>query len=75
LARVYKKPHTIGYLHYKSNHSTRVKKGVVKCLYDRAERVINMKDNLAKKELYLHQVFTTNEYSDGIKKAGSKESP
>jgi len=48
---------------------------VVTCQYDRARRVINMKENLAKEELYLHQVFTTNGYSDGIIKAGSNISP
>jgi len=37
--------------------------------------VINMKENLAQEELYLHQVINTKGYSDVIIKAGSKKLP
>ncbi len=55
---VYKKPtHTDRYFHFKSHHPNHVKRGVVRCLYQRARRVTNMGDNLKEKEKHLHKVL------------------
>ena len=44
---IYRKPmHMDRYLHFKFHHLTHVKRGVVRCLYDRAKE-ISMQDNLA----------------------------
>jgi len=51
------------------------KKLWLRVCYDRARMVINMKENLAQEELYLHQVINTKGYSDVIIKAGSKKLP
>ena len=44
---VYRKPtHTDRYLQFESYHPTHAKRGVVRCLHDRARRVISTQDNL-----------------------------
>ena len=43
---VYRKPmHTDCYLHFESHHPTHVKRGVVRCLHDRARGIISMQEN------------------------------
>ena len=43
-----KSTHTDWYLHFESHHPTHVKRGVVRCLHDRAREIISMQDNLQK---------------------------
>ena len=54
LTSVYRKPtHTDQYLVYDSHHPQSVKRGIVKCLHDRAERIITKPSETAqdKKQL------------------------
>ena len=60
---VYRKPtHTDRYLHFESHHPTHVKRGVVRCLHDRARRVISTQDNLQKEVDHLARVLKQNGY-------------
>ena len=60
---VYRKPmHTDRYLHFESHHPTHVKRGVVRCLHDRAGRVISTQDNLQKEVDHLARVLKQNGY-------------
>ena len=60
---VYRKPtHTDRYLHFESHHPTNVKRGVVRCLHDRARRVISTQDNLQKEVDHLARVLKQNGY-------------
>ena len=60
---VYRKPtHTDRYLHFESHHPTHVKRGVVRCLHDRARRVISMQGNLQKEVDHLASVLKRNGY-------------
>ena len=55
---VYRKPtHTDRYLHFESHHPTHVKRGVVRCLHDRARRIISTQDNLQKEVDHLVRVL------------------
>ena len=59
----YRKPtHTDRYLHFKSHHPTHVKRGVVRCLHDRAREIISTKDNLQKEVDHLATVLKQNGY-------------
>ena len=49
--------HTYQYLHFESHHLTHMKRGVVRCLHDRAWGVINMQDNLQKEVDHLARVL------------------
>ena len=44
------------------HHSIHVKRGVVRCLYDRARRIINMQDKLQKEVYHLARVLKQNDY-------------
>ena len=60
---VYRKPtHTYQHLHFQSHHPTHVKRGVVRCLHDRARGVINTQDNLQKEVDHLARVLKQNGY-------------
>ncbi len=73
---VYRKfTHTDRYLHFKSHHLNHVKRGVVRCLYQRARRVTNMSENLKEEEIHLHKVLQSNGYDNTTIRAGSKELP
>ncbi len=55
---VYRKPtHTDRYLHFRSHHPNHVKRGIVRCLYQRARRVTNMSENLKEEEKHLHKIL------------------
>ena len=59
---IYRKPmHMDRYLHFKFHHLTHVKRGVVRCLYDRAKE-ISMQDNLQKEVDHLARVLKQNGY-------------
>ncbi len=73
---VYRTPtHTYRYLSLKSHHPIHVKRGVVRCLYQRARRVTNMSENLKEEEKHLVKVFQSNGYDKATIRAGSKELP
>ena len=60
---VYRKPtHTDQYLHFESHHLTHLKRGVGRCLYDRARRIINTQDNLQKEVDHLARILKQNGY-------------
>ena len=60
---IYRKPtHTDHYLHFESNHPTHVKRGVVRCLHDRAREIISTQDNLQKEVDHLARVLKQNGY-------------
>ncbi len=55
---VYRKPtHTDGHLHFKSHHPNHVRRGVVRCLYQRARRVTNMSENLKEEEKHTYTKY------------------
>ena len=60
---VYRKPtHTDRYLNFQSHHPSHVKRGLVRCLYDRARSVTNSEDNLQKEEDHIARVLKQNGY-------------
>ena len=60
---IYRKPtHTDRYLHFESHHPTHVKRGVVRCLHDRAREIISTQDNLQKEVDHLARVLKQNGY-------------
>ena len=60
---VYRKPtHTGRYLDFWSHHSSNVKRGLVRCLYDRARSITTRQDNLQKEECHLTKVLKQNGY-------------
>ena len=60
---IYRKPtHTDQYLHFESHHPTHVKRGVVRCLHDRAREIISTQDNLQKEVDHLARVLKQNGY-------------
>ena len=57
---IYRKPmHMDRYLHFDSTH---VKRGVVRCLHDRAREIISTQDNLQKEVDHLARVLKQNGY-------------
>ena len=60
---VYKKPtHTDQYLDFQSHHPPNVKRGLVRCLYDRARAITSTQDDLQKEEHHLSDVLRQNVY-------------
>ena len=64
---VYRKPtHTDRYLDFQSHHPPHVKRGLVRCLYDRARAIANTQNNtqnnLQKEEHHLSKVLRSNGY-------------
>ena len=60
---VYRKPtHTDRYLDFQSHHPPHVKRGLVRCLYDRARAIASTQDNLQKEEHHLSEVLRSNGY-------------
>ena len=55
---VYWKPtHIDHYLDFQSHHTPHVKRGLVRCLYDRARGITSTQDNLQKEEHHLSKVL------------------
>ncbi len=68
---VYRKPtHRDRYLHFKSHHPNHVKRGIVRCLYQRVRRVTNMSENL--KEKHIYKVLPSNGYDSATIKVNSE---
>ena len=60
---VYRKStHTDRYLHFDSHHPVHVKRGVVKCLFNRAEKVTTEVEDLEGEREHLKEVFGWNGY-------------
>ena len=60
---VYRKPtHTDQYLAYDSHHPQSVKRGIVKCLYDRAKRLVNKPSVISEEKKHLSSVLVSNSY-------------
>ena len=60
---VYRKPtHTNLYLHYRSNHRSRVKSGIVRCLKTRADRICNDDEKYRIETYKLQDVFQSIGY-------------
>ena len=68
---VYRKPtHTDRYLHLESHHLTHVKRGVVRCLHDRARGIISTQDNLQTEVDHLARVLKQNGYPSNFIRNG-----
>ena len=60
---VYRKPtHTDQYLAYDSHHPQSVKRGIVKCLYDRAKHLITKPSVISEEKKHLSSVLVSNGY-------------
>ena len=60
---VYRKPtHTDQYLAYDSHHPQSVKRGIVKCLYDRSKHLITTPSVISKEKKHLSSVLVSNGY-------------
>jgi predicted GIY-YIG superfamily endonuclease len=60
---VYRKPtHTDRYLHFNSHHPSNVSRGVVKCLFDRADRLVTSHEDLMKEKEHITSVLVLNGY-------------
>ena len=60
---VYRKPtHTDRYLNFRSHHPIHVRRGLVRCLYDRARKVTTSPDSLRREEKHLESVLKWNGY-------------
>ena len=57
---VYRKPTYTN--HFESHHLTHVKRGVVRCLHDRARGIISTQDNLQKEVDHLARILKLNGY-------------
>ena len=72
---VYRKPtHTDRYLHFGSHHPTHVKKGLVRCLYDRARSITKEASNLKAEKAHLAGALQRNGYPTAFVKTASIES-
>ena len=60
-----KKTHTDHYLNFESHHHPRVKRGIIKCLRSRAEKVCHVSKRLTEFS-HLRNVFTANGYPDRL---------
>ena len=60
---VYRKPtHTDQYLAYDAHHPQSTKRGIVKCLHDRAKRIITKPSGIAQEKKHLSPVHAANGY-------------
>ena len=60
---VYRKPtHTDQYLAYDSHHPQSVKRGIVKCLYERAKRLVTKPSVISEEKKHLSFVLVSNRY-------------
>lgn len=64
---VYRKPtHTNRYLNFNSNQHTNIKKGVVKCLYDRAKIISSNDEILTNEKKFIKTVLLNNQYPESF---------
>ena len=70
---VYRKPtHTDRYLDFHSHHPPQVKRGLVKCLFDRARTITTGQNNLRKEEHHLTRVLRQNGYPSTFIRSSAK---
>ena len=70
---VYRKPtHTDQYLAYDSHHPQTVKHGIVKCLYDRAKRLVTKPSVISTEKKHLSSVLVSNGYPSSFAQKISK---
>jgi hypothetical protein len=71
-----KKTHTDRYLHFESHHPTHVKRGTVRCLYDRARNITQRDESLKEEESHLMKTFIGNGYPRAfIRSAAARREP
>ena len=68
-----KKTHTDRYLHFESHHPIHVKKGTVRCLYDRARNLTQRNESLKEEENHLMKTFIGNGYPRVFVRSASKQ--
>ena len=69
---VYRKPtHTDRYLDFRSHHPSHVKRGLVRCLYDRARSITTKQEDLQKEECHLTEVLRQNGYPSNFIRSSS----
>ena len=69
---VYRKPtHTDRYLHFRSHHPTHVRRGLVRCLFNRARSITTSPDSLQKEEGHLASVLKCNGFPSAFIRASS----
>ena len=67
ITNVYRKPtHIDQYLLYDSHHPQSVKRGIVKCLYDRAKRLVTKPSVISEEKKHLSSVLVPNGYPSSI---------
>ena len=73
---VYRKPtHTDRYLNFRSHQPNHVRRGLVRCLYDRARKVITSPDSLRREEKHLENVLKLNGYPTPFIRDSSTPTP
>ena len=73
---VYRKPtHTDRYLQYSSHHPQHVKRGLIKCLFNRAEGITLRTDNLRREKKHLTRVLKSNGYPGGFIRSATAPRP
>ena len=68
-----KKTHTDRYLHFESHHPIHIKKGTVRCLYDRARNLTQRDESLKEEESHLMKTFIGNCYPRAFVQSASKQ--
>ena len=69
---VYRKPtHTDRYLDFRSHHPSHVKRGLVRCLYDRARSITTRQEDLQKEDCHLTKVLRQNGYPSNFIRSSS----
>ena len=73
---VYRKhTHTDHYLDFQSHHPHHVKRGLIRCLYDRAKNNTNSQDNLTQEEHPITMVLKQNGYPDAFIHSSTQPQP
>ena len=73
---VYRKPtHTDRYLHFNSHHPTHVKRGLVKCLFDRANEVTTDQTNVSTEHKHITNALVKNCYPKSFVRSCSISHP
>ena len=72
---VHRKPtHTDRYLNFYSHHPIHVKRGLVKCLFDRAKSITTTQENLQKEEEHVAEALKQNGYPSTFIGSSSRSS-